>query len=301
MCHARVEVWKALSSSPRPRDAIARLSALPTLPAVLSKILDTASDPETSALDLGQYIAADQSLSATLLKLVNSAYYGFYREITSPTMAIVILGFTEVRNIVLAGTVFKTLGGSGSGFARTQLWRHSLATAIAAERYSRLAGLPQDGRHYTAGLLHDIGKVALDLLYPDQVQVARYTAVHDKRFVRETEAEVLQIDHTQAGGVLAERWNLPPAVTDAIQYHHNTERTTADPQLAAVTAVADHIAYEAGFGDAGNGRSPEYPEAAARMVKANQDLSERACEAVAQAGDRIDEFLSALTGSGPGI
>ena len=114
---------------PDVRDAVTRIRELPTLPSVLGQILTIVADPDASALDLGRHITADQSLSATILKLVNSAYYGFYRQIKSVTMAIVILGFVEVRNLVLAATTFRILADSPSRFDRTQLWRHSVWTS----------------------------------------------------------------------------------------------------------------------------------------------------------------------------
>ena len=114
---------------------------MPTLPTVLTKILATAADPDASALDLGEHISADQSLSATLLKLVNSAYYGFHRQINTVTQAIVILGFLEVRNITLTATAFRTFKQGHPDFDRTQLWRHSLGTAMAADRIAKLLGM----------------------------------------------------------------------------------------------------------------------------------------------------------------
>ncbi len=145
--------------APEVRDAILRVRDLPTLPTVLGKILSAAADPDSSALDLGRLISSDQSLSATLLKLVNSAYYGFYRQIKSVTQAIVMLGFNEVRNLTLTATAFRTLSASTSDYDRNQLWRHTLAAAIAAERCAKMKKLSIGGA-FEAGLLHDIGKVA---------------------------------------------------------------------------------------------------------------------------------------------
>lgn len=283
--------------TPPVRQAISRIKSLPTLPSVLGKVLDTASDPDASALDLGQHIAADQSLSAAILRLVNSAYYGFYREITSTTTAIVILGFVEVRNLVLAATAFKALSGSGTRFTRTQLWRHSLATAMAAERCARLIRLPREGGHFITGLLHDMGKVALDLLYPEQFQVAAYKARHEGLFIRETEHAVFDIDHTEAGGILAEHWNLPAPLVQAIGHHHDPERSTLDRKLTCVTAVADFIVYNAGLGDANNGRAPDYPGEAACTMGITEKQASEVCEGVSDARDRIEELLGTLAES----
>lgn len=278
---------------PDVRDAVTRIRDLPTLPSVLSKILATAADPDASALDLGQHIAADQSLSATLLKLVNSAYYGFYRQIKSVTQAIVLLGFLEVRNLTLAATAFRTLGSSGSDYDRLQLWRHSLATAMAAERCAKRLRADTEGS-FEAGLLHDIGKVALDLLYPERFQSAAHQAHERECFIAETELAEFGLDHAEVGGLLGEHWNLPPAVVQAIRFHHAPERAPEDSPLTALTALGNYISYLAGLGERSNGRMPEFPEAAAARLRLNEAACAEIASELQRNAGKIDELLGAM-------
>ncbi len=279
--------------TPDARESIISIRELPTLPTVLGQILTTVSDPEASALDLGRHIAADQSLSATLLRLVNSAYYGFYRQINSVTMAIVILGFLEVRNLVMAATTFRVLANPDSSYDRVQLWRHALAVAMGSERCAKQLGWSLD-EAFICGLLHDIGKVALDTLYPDQFTKAAERAHENGKFIRETELETFGMDHAEVGGLLAEHWNLPASVMEAIRFHHNPAESSGEDDLASLTAVANYIAYQADLGESSNGRGPVFPEYAMDQLALPKKILDDVCKDVRQNRERIDEILGSL-------
>lgn len=256
--------------------------------------MEAISDPDSSALDLGKHIAADQSLSATLLRQVNSAYYGFYRRVTTVKDAVVILGFREVQNLVLAASAFRTFAKSNSPYNRNQLWRHSLATAMAAERIAKRLSLEADGSHFSAGLLHDIGKVALDSVYPDNFQEAVKRAVEEQRPLYEIEPEIFGMDHAEIGGVLGEHWNLPPLLTEALRRHHTPDQAMLSPQLAHVTALANHLAYEAGYGEASNACDHAYPLSSASALKMDAGKCQPIVEELKEAAERIDAMLGAV-------
>ncbi len=277
------------------REAVARIRELPTLPVVLGRVLSIAADPEASALDLGRVVTADQSLSAALLKVVNSAYYGFYRKIESVTQAIVVLGFFEVRNLTLTATTFRTLAAGNSAYDRRQLWRHSLAAGMAAERCAHLAGKKISGC-FESGLLHDIGKVAFDMLYGDKFVQAANRAHEQGVPIGEVEARTFGMDHAEAGGILGEHWNLPPSVVEAIRLHHQPEHATVDPVLCAVAALANYVVYPCGFGESSNPIPPEFPRAAAERL----GLTDAACEELVRElsgyEEKVNEILGALEG-----
>jgi len=279
-------------STPTVREAIEQISALPTLPSVLAKVLTTSADPDASAVDLSQHIASDQTLSAEVLRLVNSAYYGLRRQVDSITTAVVLLGFFEVRNVVLAATAFRNFPDGDADYDRTQLWRHSLATAMAADRLGKALGLPGE-RAFVAGLLHDIGKVVFDALYPSEFREAAHLAHLERLFIRETEEAELSLTHAEAGGLLGDRWDLPPAVVGAIRHHHSPEGSAESPELAALTCLADYVAYEAGLGESSNGRDPEPPDVSAILSVTEQQRSAVA-EEVGANEERINQFLGAL-------
>ncbi len=276
-----------------PYQTIASIRSMPGLPAVLTQVMEAVQDPEASALDLSQFIASDQSLAAAILRVVNSAYYGFYREISSVTTAIVILGFLEVRNLVVAVTAYNTLS---SNRTPQGLWRHSLETAIGAQRTARLMSAPPPAGPFVAGLLHDVGKVVLQNLYPKTYRRAIQQSQQRAEALCGAERDVFQLDHAEAGAILAEHWNLPEAVVEAIRRHHEPSHASKAVKLTNLTAYADYLAYEAGGGDPSNGVAPSFPMEAARKL----DLSDRQLVQLKQdmieAGEKIDELLGAIHG-----
>jgi len=278
---------------PDVREAIANVRNLPTLPTLLGQILVTALDPDSSALDLGRYIAADQSLSATLLKVVNSAYYGFYRQITSVTTAIVILGFNEVRNLVLTASAFRAFPKGGTSYERVQLWRHSLAAAIATERTAKLLALDVEGT-FVSGLLHDIGKVALDTLYPEIFREAVQKSHDEAVPLAEAEAFYFDLDHAEIGGLLAEHWNMPAPIVDAVRNHHDPGAASEAPQLAYLTSLGNFLTYQCDLGESGNGASPDLPDGSRAGCAVTEPQWSQVCESLEGAKERIDELLGIM-------
>jgi HD-like signal output (HDOD) protein len=273
------------------QNTLERLEALPTLPSVLTQVLATVHDPDTSALDLGRLIAADQSLSAAVLRLVNSAYYSYYRQIDTVTQAIVILGFNEVCKVALAATAFKAVPASESGYDRRQLWRHSLASGMAAERTARAAGWPPAGGYFIAGLLNDIGKVALDWLWPDQFAQAVVTAHGAQRPLPEVEREIFGADHCVVGAALATHWNLPESVVESIRWHFEPDSARKDAALAHLAVVADYIAFTADAGDSAESSGPVLPAKSQSAVGVTDSQMDQIVAYIMSSEERIDAFL----------
>lgn len=274
--------------------AIDRIKSLPTLPAVLSRILSTVADPDASALDLARHITVDQALTATLLRIVNSAYYSFEREVVRIPDAIVILGFTEVRNLALAATAFEVLPNSGSVYDRTQLWRHSIATAIASDRCARAGGLLNPDAYFVAGLLHDIGKVVFDVLSPEKYRVAAMRAHDQGMRLFEIERQVFGYDHTLLGAALSRHWHLPAFITTGIQDHHAAEKDQMLPENARIVAVANGLVYESGLGEASSGVMPLYPLDTARSLGIGEEQMRGIEQELRQAVPRIEGMIGAI-------
>ena len=281
-------------TAPDLQESLARLESLPTLPTVLTEVIATVHDPDTSALDLGRLIAADQSLSAAVLRTVNSAYYSYYRQIDTVTQAIVILGFNEVCKVALAATAFQTVPSSGSGYDRRQLWRHSLASGMAAERAARAAGWPPAGGYFIAGLLNDIGKVALDWLWPEEFSHAVVTAHGKDRPLREVEREIFGADHFVVGAALAEHWNLPGNIVESIRCHLEPESARSDPALTHLAIVADYLAFTADAGDSAESRVPPPPARSQAAVGLNDDQAVQIVEYLKSSEERIEALLGSL-------
>ncbi len=216
------------------------IKEISTLPQIMSRIMQIITDEKSCASDLAEEIAKDKSLTAKILKIVNSAYYGFYREIVKIPDAVVVLGFNEIRRLSLAISVFDMFGGTERAEHRLRLWNHSLACAAMCDILAKEWGVQEKGA-FTAGLLHDIGKTVLDQYFPSM-----FTAVQEymeQRSVRAHEAEriLFGFDHADIGFWLSDRWNLPATLSEAIRYHHRTQGGVDLSKITELVQAADEL------------------------------------------------------------
>jgi HD-like signal output (HDOD) protein len=220
------------------------VTALPTLPEVVHNLLQRIEDPATSARDLGDLIAYDQAISSRLLKVANSAYYGRMSHVATVKQAIIVLGFDEVKSLALGIGVFSTLSASAEHacFDRKEFWLHSIKCALAARIICEQCTTIDRCVAFTGGLLHDIGKIALDLVLSDRYDQIKTVMSSDELPLHAAEQKVLGFCHADAGGWLAERWKFPASLTEPIRWHHYPEQAPADLlPLAATLHAADHI------------------------------------------------------------
>jgi putative nucleotidyltransferase with HDIG domain len=235
------------------RKRVERLDGLPTLPSVASGLVSMTQSPQTSATQVGELISQDQSLTARVLKLVNSAYYGFPKQITTVNHAVVILGFSRVKNIVLAASVFGMKGQAlPQRFDAPGCWVHSLGAAVAARTVARDLGRGDAEEAFVCGLLHDIGKLVLAQLSPEDYDRCLTLAEQRDELIRSQEQEAFGVDHTEVGSWLAEQWKLPPAVVAAVRRHHTPTATRKDRDAACVTHLADILTRALQIGWAGD-------------------------------------------------
>ena len=244
----------ATQAPPNPIKELERIldgaADLAALPQVVMRVMDLTNDPKATATDLEKIIALDQALAAKILTLANSSYYGLPRRVSTLREAVVFLGFKTLRNMAMTITTFNLfLGRSDTpALARRALWRHSVDTGQCARIITGLLPpLIQEAvgvdQAYTCGLLHDVGKMALDrsrhALFVSITQIAH---THHARF-SVIEAEVLPFGHGQIGASLATRWNLPPMLCEAIAYHHTPRAAEINPKLTATICLANEIAH----------------------------------------------------------
>jgi len=214
---------------------------LPTLPHVVSQVLEKTRHPNSNLDEIVELISTDQALVSTYLRLVNSAFYGFNRRIGTLKQAITLLGFRSVRNVVVnAGVVGIFRRRTLNGHIRRRLWNHSVSCAVAARLLAEHEGYPAREEAFTAGLLHDIGKVVLDQYAPKE-SVAVMERVDAGAEAREAEREVLGVDHARIGAWMAERWHLPRALCAVIEHHHDPERAEDGADLVRIVATANGI------------------------------------------------------------
>ena len=197
-----------------------------------------------------EIIQADVAITAKILRICNSAYYGFAREVGSLEEAGNRLGVNTLVNLVLtacSGSYFKKLG-TGSSARCEELWQRSVSNALAASLIARIQGDVDKNSAYTVGLLQDIGEIVIDRFLPKEAAEIHARALQgDPR--TELEKNLLGEDHAQIGARLAEQWNFPGSLIDAIRSHHSPGSAKIAPELACAAHLADSITNSMGAGD----------------------------------------------------
>lgn len=236
------------------RHGVQRIKEISTLPQVMRRVMEIVVDERSSAQDLAREIAHDQALTAKVLKIVNSAFYGFYRRISSVNEAVVILGYNEVRSIAMTVSVFDLFGPSAGtkGFDRVRLWEHAIATGTMADIIRQQCCRFEEAA-FVAGLLHDLGKVVMDEFFEPEWREVLEQAQRQESPLVEVERQVLGITHADIGHLLSERWNLPQPISQAILYHHREPRLSKSTPLEGLTYLANTFVKERGIGFSGDG------------------------------------------------
>jgi putative nucleotidyltransferase with HDIG domain len=260
---------------------ISRIRNVPTLPGVLSRLLQTMHDPNSSAADLEAILRNDQSMTSKLLAVANSAYYGFRHQITTVRRAVVAIGFNEVRNICTGLGLMSFLHPSTfrDPQAANQLWLHSLMVAQATRIVAKRTDSLDSEVAYTAGLLHDIGMVVLGAFFPNDLEKMQHLMVNGGLNLERAEQQ-MNLSHEQVGKALAKAWDLPPLFVQVLSHHHNPRKTEPYAQAVACTHCGDYLARDLGF------KHSEYSDTA-KVSSVAMDLIELDAEALAACRQRL--------------
>lgn len=225
-----------------------RVDGLPALPVIASKLLEMVDDPETSAADLASLISTDPALAARLLKLANSAFYGFPKRIGTVNLAVVALGLETVRDLCLSVLIADCFFQDSENlpFEMTVFWRHSLSVGVASRMICKLSGADRPGEGFIAGLLHDIGKLFLGKYFPKDYREMINIMERESRELLNAERDQFGVTHPVAGSWLIEEWNLPEWLMAAVRDHHQQVVRLAPGEsdcsrLARVVAFADYL------------------------------------------------------------
>ncbi len=250
------------------RHKVESINTLPTVPGVLKRLSNIIEKPRITIVEISTFISNDPALTTKVLKMVNSAIYGFPGRIASVSHATMLLGLNVIKGLLLGVSVFELMQKTMNG-----LYEHSLACAIASRVIAQKKNLKEPEEVSVAGLLHDIGKVILVLEFAQEYETAMKEAYDKKLPIFEAERNQFGATHADAGGWLAEKWRFPRNLIEVIEFHHRPALAKNAPMETAIVHVADLLVRARGFGFAGEDFVPEVNPVAYELLNlSDQDI-----------------------------
>ncbi len=286
--------------APHIKQKIDEIVNIPTLPQVMARVIPMLSDPKVSAREIARVISQDPSLVARILRIVNSAFYGFPRQITTIDHALVILGFNRLKAAIFTASVLEIFrdGKNAIGFNVQGFWEHSIGVGVIARSLARYLRISNVEEHFIFGLLHDIGKLILDYYakeyYKDVLELKKKEDIP----ITKAEEEVLGFNHSVVGALIFDRWNLPQDVVEVVGWHHSVlDYNGRFLYSIAIVSVADALTRLIGVGDGGDPYVPDLNRNLLSLLHLDlAGLNFVLSEAVAQM-DTMRDFLDVVRNS----
>ncbi len=235
-------------SKKRYQRIIQDLGQIPTMPTIAAKVMQIVNDPHSSAEDVAKFISRDVALTSKVLRLANSAFYGIPRTISSVNSAIVILGFNTIRSLVLSASVLKVFPAKPGlvRFDRKAFWKHSFMVGIASRMVAQIyrrKKLVDMETAFSAGLLHDIGKIILEQFSNEDYLPVLKAAKDLAQPLVVVERNMLGMSHADVSGMLVDKWQMPNELKDPIVYHHSPLDDNASKEMACIVHYANHLCH----------------------------------------------------------
>ncbi|MBF0492263.1 MAG: HDOD domain-containing protein [Deltaproteobacteria bacterium] len=234
-----------------------KITQLPVLPQHVQRLMECINDAEVDVLKVVQILHVDPSLTARVLLVANSPLYGLRREVTRVGQAVMILGLDATRNIALSVSLFQMFRPSSDLILKPdEFWKHSLVVACLARLIAKQLKFEDPENAFTAGLLHDFGKIVIMKYFPKEFSLAVTRAKKQEGLLTELENESFGLDHTEVGKVLCKHWNFPASLSKTITQHHEKIKITwpapVEDQDLTVIKIANNLAKLIPVGDSGN-------------------------------------------------
>jgi HD-like signal output (HDOD) protein len=223
---------------------------LPPMPVVATKVIQLVESGNADAVEIARAIASDPAVSARILKIANSTFYGCRREIQSLSDAVVVLGHNTLKGLAVAASLKEIY--RPAGLTENMLWEHSFGAAVAARIIAVQSRRVNADEAFLAGLFHDFGKIIMNLREKDKFRLVIERCYNETLPFKDIEQLVFPYTHAELGGYVLEKWNLPKTLINSVMMHHSFAFTDQDDNylrsLSAVTALADHICIKLGIG-----------------------------------------------------
>ena len=272
------------------------IKTMPSLPTSLTKVLEICNNPHTSPADLNHVISLDPVLVGRVLKLINSAYYGLSQPVTSLARAIIMLGINTVKNLALSTTVMGQLSSknASAGLNMEGFWRHSLGVGVSAKLLAKMRGIDTKltEEYFTAGLLHDIGKIPLNAILSKEYFITISMADKKRKSLFETEDNSLGLNHCAVGVLISSAWKLEGAVGDSIINHHNIVEYEGNyKDILYSVAVANQFATFSRIGFSGDCHPKPIPPEIWEALDVSRDVFAEIEETVNKEIEKAEVFL----------
>ncbi len=267
---------------------------LPPFPALLHKVLQVMDDSKSSAQDVVDILQYDQAITANILAVCNSAYFALNRPVHSLREALVRIGFNQLMEIILSrGSAFLFYRAfKGYDLEEGALWRHSVTCGLLSQVISRRVEGKSTPTQFTAGLLHDVGKVVLSEFVKDQYgEIKRLVEKKCFSFM-EAEKEVLGIDHAELGGKISEQWQFPEMIVSAIRYHHTPDRAPQHRELVNLIYLCDVVALLTGIGGGSDGLSYRADQGVMQQFRLQEEDVEKFIIEVDEGLKKVESLLN---------
>lgn len=260
--------------APTIEDLLRKSTEIASLPAVYMRLVEVMEDPYSSAEDVGAVISEDTGLTARLLRLVNSAMYGFPSKIESVKQGLTVVGTQQIHDLALATSVVDMFKDVPQDLVDMDtFWHHSIGCGVCARALATELRAPNVERLFVAGLLHDIGRLIVFQHYPEGARAAVELARSDGHLLFDAERESMGYDHAAVGQALLAAWNLPASLREPVAYHHKPTRAQKFRVEVAVIHLADIMAHAMLMGNSGERFVPPLrPEAWERLGVAESCL-----------------------------
>jgi putative nucleotidyltransferase with HDIG domain len=254
-----------------------KVAQLPPFPVVVQRALQLVANPTSSAQDVVDVIQFDQSITADVLRLCNSAYFSLQRKVNSLREALVLIGFNQLFEIILSRQSSHLFSGPSTGYdlQRGELWRHSVASSLLSGIITKRLGRQPSPVLFTAALLHDIGKVVLSEFVKDYFEEIKKLVQEKSVSFSDAEKEILGIDHAELGGRITEEWKFPKVIVSSVRYHHAPFSTSDPDETVRLTHLCDVVAMLSGIGGGSDGLFYHSPEEILNHYRLNEEDIER--------------------------
>ena len=277
---------------------LSKVQSIGTIPAAATEVVRLVRDPDVTVVALTRAIELDPWLTSNVLRLANSAFFGTPRSAATVKEAIVRLGMNRVFQLVVASVVapMEQQPVKGYDLPAGALWEHSVAVAVGTAELASALSMKAPDHAFTAGLLHDIGKVVLGTFLDVDAEPIMALAYEQAVSFEQAERQVLGIDHAEVGAVLLESWKLPPSIVSAVRCHHRPEDLSGADRVVDLVHVADALALMTGLGAGSDGLNYRVSDSLPARLPVTTNIAESVTCRMLSALDDLRVLFSASAG-----